>query len=516
MKIITMSRALIALVAAAMALPGRATDIGVDFGTPGEPIPLRLNVGSEGWTHLDWSQYFNDIGVGYRRSDHWNNAYNPVRRRPDGGLWYDFATLDGAAYDGTGGFSYKSYPTVCFSPACLTTEFLQNPMSFEQGTVCGSLTPAGTLLISGQSRPTSTVFNPNPSTFLSMVGNRADTALYEVDRKGNILARYPYQHDFFATAANHVVINTKDGYSILGPDRKEIAKGVGQVLQEIDGNSLLVASGTLRARTLAQVDLKGATIQKWDGTFDGPVLLIPSGLLFYTKQELFLIDKNGRRSIQKFSSDTSANAFLAANPKDADGRFSIAVQNFQAGTTGGRFQLSVYAFSSDGKMLWKSDPVPSDDVRGAVAAKNGVVVVATAKELLGFDPTGLIWKTSIRGGLDLQLLSTDSMETAVVRSYEDEIGEYDVRTGDVLWRYGTFGDQSYWICTPPTDLEGWQDSIYHYVKHFNKDLGVGWDRWELWNEPTENGYFWKAGGAGRENRDGRGICRNAGGDDEGG
>src|SRR5476651_391378 len=111
---IRMNGALIALVAAAWiaSLPVTATEVGVDFSSPGDPIPLRLNVGSEAWTHADWSQYYNDIGVEYRRMDHWNNAYGPVRRRPDGGLWYDYAALDDSIYHSTGGFSFKAFPTV--------------------------------------------------------------------------------------------------------------------------------------------------------------------------------------------------------------------------------------------------------------------------------------------------------------------------------------------------------------------------------------------------------------------
>ena len=50
--------------------PAAAADISVQFDTPGNPLPLRLNQASNGWTHAGWSQYYDDIGVQYRRMDH--------------------------------------------------------------------------------------------------------------------------------------------------------------------------------------------------------------------------------------------------------------------------------------------------------------------------------------------------------------------------------------------------------------------------------------------------------------
>ncbi len=92
-----------------------------------------------------------------------------------------------------------------------------------------------------------------------------------------------------------------------------------------------------------------------------------------------------------------------------------------------------------------------------------------------------------------QLTSAPGMETLVLRAYDNTITEYDVRSGKIVWQYGNVGDQSAWITTPPKDLAGWEDSIVHYVKHYRKDLRLDWDRWELWNEPGPNGYFWKGG-----------------------
>ncbi len=85
------------------------------------------------------------------------------------------------------------------------------------------------------------------------------------------------------------------------------------------------------------------------------------------------------------------------------------------------------------------------------------------------------------------------MESIKLRAYDNTVTEYDVRTGKIIWQYANCGDQSTWITTPPRDLTGWEDSIAHYLKHYNHDLGLGWDRWELWNEPNANGYFWKGG-----------------------
>lgn len=94
--------------------------------------------------------YYNDIGVEYRRMDHWNNAYGPVRRRPDGGLWYDYAALDNSIYNSTGGFSFKAYPTVDYSPACMSTELLRNPLQVQNGTSQGWMTPVGTMMYAGE------------------------------------------------------------------------------------------------------------------------------------------------------------------------------------------------------------------------------------------------------------------------------------------------------------------------------------------------------------------------------
>jgi hypothetical protein len=90
--------------------------VSVHFDQPDESNFLRLNMGSNGWTNANLSQYYDDLAVQYRRMDHWNNFLGPIRRRPDGGLWFDYWALDHAIYEGTGGFRCKPYPAVDYSP----------------------------------------------------------------------------------------------------------------------------------------------------------------------------------------------------------------------------------------------------------------------------------------------------------------------------------------------------------------------------------------------------------------
>ena len=409
----------------------------------------------------------------------WNNAYNPIRRRPDGGIWYDLGALDDSIYNGTGGFNIKAYLTVDYCPACLDTEFLQNPIELEQGSVTAAITPAGTLYISGKKR----VADATGGT-PCLVGAPNEEGTYEVDRKGNILAQYPLQHILFATPADHIVIKTDSGYSVLGPDRKEISSGKGLPVQEIDGVSLLLGSGAADDyREMSQVDFKGNVIKKWDGKFPSAVLLTKAGLVTFGDAELLLFDASGKRSIQKFPANATHRAYLALNPQDPENRFYAVVSDDKNRGT-------VYAFSADAQLLWKSDTLPGEDVRGLVASRGGIAVMSTGLNMVGVDKTGVLWKVDTRGGQDLALFSSPGMESVVTQTYEDEIDEHDIRTGEPLWRYGQSGDTSYWTCKPPKDLVGWQDSVRNYIKHYNQDLGLGWDRWELWNEPSDHGAFW--------------------------
>ena len=178
-----------------------ATDVQVDFGQPDPGNFLRLNMGSNGWTNGNLSQYYDDLAVQYRRMDHWNNFLGPIRRRPDGGLWYDYWTLDHAIYEGTGGFRNKPYATVDYSPACFTTEFLRNPLIFERPGFEAQLTPAGTIIVAGN--------NSFPS-------ETAQTAMFELNRKGIVIWRGDYYQRFAVTPSNWLVINQDDGtYQVL-------------------------------------------------------------------------------------------------------------------------------------------------------------------------------------------------------------------------------------------------------------------------------------------------------------
>ncbi len=186
-----------------------AAEVRVHFDQPDNGNFLRLNMASNGWTRVNLSQYYDDLAVRYRRMDHWNNHFGPIRRRPDGGLYYDYWSLDHAIYEGTGGFHIKAYPTVDYSPACFTTDFLRNPIMFDRETYDAQLTPAGTLIVSGK--------NPWPK-------QTAAAGMFEINRKGIILWQTDYHASFAVTPTNWLIIHQDDGtYLVLDAGAKRSA-----------------------------------------------------------------------------------------------------------------------------------------------------------------------------------------------------------------------------------------------------------------------------------------------------
>jgi hypothetical protein len=449
----------------------RATEINVNFALPDTSHFLRLNMGSNGWTNGGLSQYYDDLDVSYRRMDHWNNLYNPIRRCPDGRLWYDYWALDHAIYDGTGGFRFKPYPAVDYSPACFTTEFLRNPMHFVPEGFHAQLTPAGTLILWGKEEH---------------YGAYAATGMYEVDRKGVVVWKADYGPNFVVTRSNRLLVNRDDGtYLVLDAARRKVALGQGVAVEEVAGKSLLVKQGN----KVKLVGLDGAVEKTWAAEMPGPVAWSKHGLLEVTENELLLHADAGTKSLFKSAvkfNGTYLGTHLAIN--DAGRLF------FTYSTYPGKWVYGAVAFDENANVLWKRDDFQTDAVRGSLVTTAGDFIMPTvgAMDVTCFDSAGEVkWKASNSGSLFNQLLSSPGMETFMLQAYNDTVTEYDVRTGKIVWQYGNVGDQSDWITTPPKDLAGWEESIYHYLKHYNKDLGLGWDRWELWNEPGTNGYFWK-------------------------
>ncbi len=455
-------------VAELLAQTTRPASLDADFATPDPSFFLRLNQASTGWTRTDWSQYYDDLGVSYRRMDHWFNAFDVVRRRPDGGLIYDFGSLDAALRDSLGGFNFKAYATLDYSPACLTTDFLRNPLPFERGKFRGQLTSAGTLVFWGQA--------------MHGWGSPVDDGMYEVDRKGNILWHADYGTDFFATASNNLIINNANGSIVLDASRKPILKVPTRIIQEVDPKSFLVFDGT-HARVIG---LDGKTIQEWPGEIHDIILLTKRGLLEATGAEVRL--HNGKEITTLVKAEKPFSGVnIAAN--DA-GRILVAYGNY---TT--KWNYYAIAFDESGKTLWKHDnDFQVDAIRGAAVTSDGLFIVAGVggEGTIGYDSAGeRLWKVDNNGANYMQLHTGPGIETFTLTGYTNTLSEYDVRTGKTVWSYGNVGDESDWITTPPRDLAGWEELAYHTIKHFDKDLDLGWDRWECWNEPGEHGYFWK-------------------------
>ncbi len=350
------------------------TEIDVDFGKTEPGDFLRLNMGSTGWTHGGLSQYYDDLAVSYRRMDHWNNWYGPVRRRPDGGLWYDFWTLDHAIYDGTGGFHFKPYPTVDYSPACLTTEFRCNPMQFHVDEFHGQLTPAGTIIVSGK--------DPR-------VGETAGTGMFELNRKGVVVWRAEHRANFFVTPSNRLIINQADGsYSVLDAARREIGAGQGVALQQVNDKSLLVR----RDGTVQLVGPDDKAEKKWPSDVaGGQVLWTRHGLLEVTADSLLLHGEAGAKPLHK-SAVKYHSTWVACN---AAGRILFAWALYTD-----RWSFGAAAFDETAKQLWQRDDIQADAIRGAAVTTAGDFILSTVGPInvTCFDTAGEVkWRVNDAG-----------------------------------------------------------------------------------------------------------------------
>ena len=236
------------------------------------------------------------------------------------------------------------------------------------------------------------------------------------------------------------------------------------------------------------MNLKGTVEKEWTTELaNKPVAWTKNGLVEVTADSLLL--HAGADTKTLFKCDIKFDHVqLAVN--DA-GRVLLGYGTYKDG-----WGFGSVAWDENAQELWRHDDPEAVSMRGAAVTSTGNFILATVGPMgvACFDSAGeLVWRANDAGAMSAQLVSTPGMETLKLRAYDNTVTEYDVRTGKISWQYANCGDQSAWITTPPRDLAGWEESIERYLKHYNKDLGLGWDRWELWNEPGSNGYFWKGG-----------------------
>ncbi|HEY3283284.1 MAG TPA: hypothetical protein VGN26_13525, partial [Armatimonadota bacterium] len=202
--------------------------ISVQASGPSTPLGPRLNDCVEAWTHPGWTDFLQDLNVRSRRLDTSLGTLDVAERRPDGQLHLNPGALEAAFESATAGFRIDPYPVLGYSPACLTTELLRNPLAL--GPTQAWLLPSGSFLLLSAASPGST---PTPS---------AARTLREISRKGIVLWQREGVRDVVPTEQGTLLVTAAGGgCSELGANHKELwSLKEGAALQRVSEARVLV------------------------------------------------------------------------------------------------------------------------------------------------------------------------------------------------------------------------------------------------------------------------------------
>jgi hypothetical protein len=412
----------------------------------------------EAWTHPGWTDFLQDLNVRSRRLDTSLGTLDMAERRPDGQLHLNPGALEAAFESATAGFSIDPYPVLGYSPACLTTELLRNPLVL--GPTQAWLLPSGSFLLLSAASP-----GPTPS---------AARTLREISRKGIVLWQRDGVRDVVPTDQGTLLLTyTEGGCSELDANHKELwSLKEGAALQRVSEARVLV----LYPDHLAEVHSSGREL--W--SYKAPCLWAhrgDSGDTWVLRADGPRIERVDRSGAARWSVTPADNPDLKSPQWVWDaGEESVAV----------REPDSLLVVGPDRRTRWKR-AMPG--LRSVAPTPGGGWIAAYSQGIEELSEAGEpLWSLPAPGALSAQVATSPGMQTVVLGT---PYGAREVeRSGREWWLYENRGDASGWSRMPPEEA-GWKQLTGATLAFFNGDLGLSVPRWELWSTASESSPFWR-------------------------